>query len=196
MILTRTPATELPFTFEDLKRHCRIDASFIADDAILLMYAWAVVRNGEFLTNRIWSECAFTGTIDVRPEVGASITIPKSPCKVLSAITYANGNGDENTLETYLYRLLPSSFEWDGGRPYAKVEVAGEWPLSDRYTFSFKAGWPGTSLPQQMQQWCFVKVSSYYEQKEDLASATRKVVAGLDRSFIDSLLDPYYLPKW
>lgn len=191
MFLSRTPPTELPFDFAALRRHCRVTSSL--DDEALKLYAWAAIRQGEFITNRVWAQCEWTGELDTFP--AGIIQIPKSPCTELTRITYKDANLTEHTLDETAYRFMPSSLEWDGGRPFAGISSLGEWPAGENITITFKAGWPGQSLPEELKNWIFIKVSGKYEQREDLASATRKIAIPFPRNFADGLLDPYYLPK-
>lgn len=46
----------LPFSLDELKRHCRVDADFTDDDALLIAYGKAAILDGENRTNRSWSE--------------------------------------------------------------------------------------------------------------------------------------------
>jgi len=196
MFLVRTPPTTLPFEMAGLKLHCRVDAEEIRDDVILDMYAWAAIKAGEFSSNRVWVESDWTGEIDAFPRGTMPIVIPKSPCTAVSGISYVDAGGVDQVLDTSAYRFLPSSLESDGGRPYASIEPVTEWPSGTTVKVSFSAGWSKDIFPKELVQWTFVKVSSHYEQREDLASATRKIAIAFPRHFVDSLLDRFYLPRY
>lgn len=192
MFLTRTQKpSALPFELALLKKHCRVSTSL--DDAILEFYAWAAIRQGEFDTNRVWVESVWTAELDEFPR--GVIEIPLSPCTGVTSITYIDADGETQTLDPAGYRVRPSSLEWDGGRPYALIASIGAWPVGSSVCITFKAGWEAQDLPEEMVQWTLIKVSSRYEQREDLASATRKIAIGFPRNFADALLDSYYLPK-
>ncbi|MDL2315647.1 phage gp6-like head-tail connector protein [Desulfovibrio sp. OttesenSCG-928-A18] len=194
MFLTRTQPTELPFEFAELKQHCRVDADYTDDDAILEMYAWAAIKQGEFSSNRVWVESEWTGELTSFPR--RVIEIPKSPCTEVSSIGFMNAAGARQTVPDSEYVVSPSSLVSGGGRPYAMVTPVAAWPQGSNVDITFKAGWAKGSFPRDLMEWVFVKVSSHYEQREDLASATRKIAIAFPRHFVDSLLDAYYLPRF
>lgn len=194
MILSRAQPTELPFSLANLKRHCRIDASFTADDEILTMYAWAAVRNGEFITNRVWAGSEWSMTLEEFPLFNV-ISVPRSPCGGVISISYVDDNEIEQAVDPAAYRFTASSFEWDGGLPFGFIRASAGWPSGSNVTVKFMSGWPQGELPEELVQWSFIKISSKYEQREDLASAARKIAIGFPRNFADGLLDPWYLPK-
>ena len=186
-----TPPSALPFELEALKSHCRVEDP--AEDAILELYAWAAIRQGEFATNRVWVQTEYKGELDFFP-VGI-LEIPRSPCTEIVKITYVDENGVDQELlrESFIFR--PSSLEWDGGRAFATIEPVGAWPVGTKVAFVFKSGWKEKTLPKELVQWIFIKVSGKFEQREDIASATRKIAIGFPRNFADALLDNYYMPK-
>lgn len=193
MLLNRAPQINLPFSLEDLKTHCRVDIDYIGDDNILEMYAWAAIGHGEFMSNRVWIDGSWKGILNVFPS--GEITIPKTPCVSIQKITYIDSKGDIQNFTDYIF--YPSSIVPGSGSSYASISPVTEWPLNaSKVEISFNAGWPIDSFPQDLMQWIFVKVSSYYEQREDLASATRKIAIEFPRHFVDSLLDKYYLPRY
>ena len=177
---------------ELLRLHCHIDEGDSDDDAILTLYSWAAIRQGEFESNRVWLDSGWTGKMDSFP-VGP-IEIPKSPCTAISSITYTAGDGTESAF--YEYSFSPSSLQWDGGNPYARVyPQSSGWQEGSGVTLTFRAGWSSALFPQDLTQWILVKVAAKFEQREDLASATRKIAIPFPRHFADSLLDAWYLPK-
>jgi uncharacterized phiE125 gp8 family phage protein len=177
---------------ELLRLHCRIDEDDARDDSVLTLYAWASIRQGEFETNRVWLDSQWTMTVENFPQ--GAIVIPKSPCTEVSGIVYVNDAGSESGFAEYSF--APSSQQWDGGRPYAVITPDAAWPEKVAgVTVTFRAGWLAGIFPQDLAQWILVKVAGRYEQREDLASATRKVAIPFPRHFADSLLDTWYLPK-
>lgn len=194
MFLSRTQPTELPFEFAALKQHCRVDADYANDDVILTMYAWAAIRQGEFESNRVWVESEWTGELISFPL--RVIEIPKSPCTGIVSIEYTDSSGARQSLPDAEYVVSRSSLVSDGGRPYAMLTPVTAWPQGANVDITFKAGWSKDTFPQDLMEWIFVKVSSHYEQREDLASATRKIAIPFHRHFMDSVLDAYYLPRY
>jgi uncharacterized phiE125 gp8 family phage protein len=194
MFLTCTaPATTLPFGMETLRLHCRIDEDDATQDDVLDVYAWAAVGQGEFETNRAWLDSEWTVTFDEFPMGNTAIVIPKSPCTEIVSVTYE----DESYTETAFtdYRFTPSSLQSNGGQLFAELKPIGVWPADANVKITFRAGWPIDKFPKQLVQWILVKVSGKFEQREDLASATRKIAIPFPRHFIDSLLDAYYIPR-
>lgn len=185
------PAAELPFSLEDLKLHCRVDHD--DDDSILQLYARAAIRQGEFECNRVWQNSVWEGSISTFPS--GPIEIPRSPCTELISIKFVDDAQTLQTLSPDAYDFFPSSLEWDGGRPFAYVAPVSEWPAGSNVTLELRMGWPQDKFPDDLKEWIFIKVSSHYEQREDLASATRKISIEFPRHFASSLLDPYYLPR-
>ena len=194
MFLTRTKPTILPFQIADLKQHCRVDADYTDDDVILKKYAWAAIRSGEFSSNRVWVDSEWTGEMDTFPRGG--FEVPKSPCTDVAGITFVDSHGVGQVLAPTAYKFRRSSLEVGSGSVFARVDPVGAWPSGSDVVVSFKAGWPDGELPENLIGWIFVKVSSHYEQREDLASATRKIAIAFPRHFVDASLDEYYIPRF
>jgi uncharacterized phiE125 gp8 family phage protein len=188
-----TPASALPFSMDLLRLQCRIDEDDDRDDPVLTLYAWAAVRQGEFETNRVWLDSGWEMALEQFP--GGTLVIPKTPCTEVTGITYTDSAGDRVQVSTDAYSFRPSPLVWDGGDSYAEIRPAQAWPAGTDVIVEFKAGWPADSFPQDMVQWMLVKVAGKFEQREDLASATRKIAIAFPRHFADSLLDPWYLPR-
>jgi uncharacterized phiE125 gp8 family phage protein len=185
------PAESLPFDMSLLRLHCRIDEDDNSYDSILELYARAAIRQGEFETNRVWQNSRWTGKLNSFPT--GAIMIPKSPCTGVSSIVYVATGGTEMDFSEFFF--FPSSLEWGGGMPYAEVRPESGWPQGTDVTVTFQAGWPDDEFPSDMAQWLLVKVAGKFEQREDLASATRKIAIPFPRHFVDSLLDAWYLPR-
>lgn len=195
MVVTCTrKATTLPFELAMLKQHCRVDSDYTDDDGILEMYAWAAIRQGEFETNRVWVQSQWR--LDSGAPISVAVEIPKSPATALTSVVSIDRQGAEHPVSVDGYRFMPSALDWDGGMPFAVVSPVGGWPEHRSLRFGFDAGWPGEAFPEELVQWLFVKVAGKYEQREDIASASRKLAVPFPRHFADSLLDHYYLPRW
>jgi hypothetical protein len=208
-------ASDLPFSMEVLRLHCRIDPDDDRDDAILRNYAWSVIRQGEFATNRIWLDSVWRAELPCFPDSAnagcfagyaenwpvfnlakRSIIIKLTPCTKINSITYKNASDAEVSFAGFAFKS--SSLTWDGGRTYAEIELpAGTdaWPVGTDVIIDFRAGWPAAFFPEEFVTWILTKASGHFEQREDLASATRKMAIPMQRSFTDGFLDAYYLPK-
>ncbi|MDR3319854.1 MAG: phage head-tail connector protein [Desulfovibrio sp.] len=68
----------MPIPLETIKLHYRVNDD--KDDAVLNIYDLGAIQQGESLTNRVWPESLFTGTIDKFSRRTGKITITKSPC--------------------------------------------------------------------------------------------------------------------
>jgi len=215
-IVREKPAT-LPIPLETIKLHCRVDDD--KDDDVLNIYAWGAIQQGEFLTNRVWSESLFTrtidkfprhtfprhmdvitrhtGTIDKFPRHTDEITITKSPCTKVNKIEYVDPAGDTQVLDPGKYSFTGTSLEWEkSNRPYAVVSPVTRWPRGRNVTIDFLAGFPAGQLPEDLVQWAIITIAGKFDQRESLASASRKIAVSMPRVFHDGLLDRWYLPRW
>lgn len=201
MLLRRISGPILPVRFDVIKRHCRVDSDWTLDDNLIMLYAMAAVRHGESLTGRVWGLSLFELETEAN---GNKIVLPRSPVLSVSKVSF-KGESEEELFTDFSFMpstILPDSNPFrDVGEddPWLAYIESLSWP-SSTLKISFSAGWeepydPGIqsplAFPEDLAQWIVVKISSHYEQREDLASATRKMAIGFPRDFADSMLDPY-----
>lgn len=187
--LDRKIIGELPFDLEIIKNHCRIDADFPGDDSLLELYAEALVDRGEALTNRRWRLSEYT--MKIENPAKDEYEIPITPCNQIIAVEVVRGGTSEIVLD---YAFRPSANIPDGGRAYATI--SGSFIGADSLLIKFIAGWDKDSIPKAFVYWVSLRAASMYEQRETIASATRKIAIELPRTFGDGLLDNWYIPVW
>lgn len=187
--LNRKIIEPLPFDMEVIKNHCRIDADFTGDNSLLELYAEAIVDRGEDLSNRRWRLSEYA--MEIENPIRIEYEIPITPCNEIVEVAAIKDGVSEIITD---YRFRPSAKTIDGGRPYATI--SGIWFGAESVSIKFMSGWEKGTLPKVFEYWVALRVASMYEQRETIASATRKIAIELPRSFGDGLLDGWYLPAW
>lgn len=177
------PPTNEPVTLGEAKAQCRIDGS--ADDELLTLLIASARRHGEAVTRRVWAQSDWDVSIG-GPLLGA-MTIPIAPC---SACLWVQVDGVP--VDPSAYTFIPS-----GGHPLESpllpVLTPGEtFPSGSTVTVRLRAGWDAALFPADLKSWMLVRISGLYEQRENFA--TGHVVGDMPRTFVDCLLDAYFIP--
>lgn len=196
MRLRRLSIQGLPFALADLKVHCRIDAGYTGDDALITRYAWAAIKNGQNITLKTWVQTEYELVIEGEEKTSTGeILLPVSPATEIVSVSYSGAEGQVVNPE---YAFTPSTIipnsnprlEVSARDPWDAI-LQCEWPGYSALTVTFKAGWPEPDFPEEFIQWLFVKIAGKYEQREDIASASRKMAVEFPADFADNLLNPY-----
>lgn len=158
-----TQPTEKPITLEEAKSFCRVLSN--DDDAIISILIDAATDYAQNVTGRQLCEATYQ---IVTGALSSPIRLPKAPFK--SIISVQSGGVD-----------IDYSLHYD-------IDVVIiEFLASEDVTIVFKAGYDET--PGSLKAWILNKVSSLYEQREELVVGLS--VAEVPRSMIDVILNHY-----
>jgi len=188
-----TPPVKEPVTLEQAKKQCVIEASFTDDDDLLNRLITVVRIHGENTSGRQFVEAEYDLKLNGFPAGSEAIELPRPPFQSITSFSYVDADGEDQTLEEN------TDFEVDDTGLCAKINPVDSWPTGAKsLTIRFKTGWPLDSgeptTPEPIKQWILVKVSTFYENREDKAVGVRLDVAAMPRTFIDTYLDMYSVP--
>lgn len=177
-------ATFEPITLEQAKLHARVDTD--DDDALLTLMISAARQRAERKTGRVlrvseweWaSECG----------VHSAFSLPLAPCSGVTAVSV-----DGTEVDAALYNFTPSGNGANEAPLLARLELLAGFPAGDEMTVTLTAGWPVDAISKSLQLWMLTRVSTWYEQREKFVVGVNFNEFGYD--FIDSLLDPYIVPR-
>lgn len=189
-----TGATVTPVTLAEAKAHLRVDVS--DDDALIGALVEAATMHVESITGRGLVSQTWDYSIDAFPADDETITLPRSPVLSVTSITYADAEGDAQTMDSEDYRVI------SGGADKSRVGLVygGSWPLTQGITHAvtvrFVAGYADGSaspfdngqIPAPIRQAILLMVGHWYENRS--ASVIGVSVATLPMA-VDALLTPY-----
>lgn len=165
-----TAQTTEPISLDEAKAHCKFD---IADDdgliAAYILAAREFVENEthlrlltqtlDYTLDRVWpcvlTECGYLTRIE----------LPVKPIASITSISYVDGSGATQTLNSSQYNLHK-----DGPIHYVEPAYGVTWP-SVRYqtaaiTVRFVAGWSLSDVPNTLMQAMRLLVSHQYDNRE------------------------------
>lgn len=177
-------ATFEPITLEQAKLHARVDTD--DDDALLTLMISAARQIAERKTGRVLR--ASTWEWALKCGVYAALNLPLAPCSGVTAVSV-----DGTEVDAALYNFTPSGNGANEAPLLARLELLPGFPAGDEMTVTLTAGWPVDAIPKSLQQWMLTRVSTWYEQREKFVVGVNFNELGYD--FIDSLLDPYIVPR-
>ncbi len=177
-------ATFEPITLEQAKLHARVDTD--DDDALLTLMISAARQIAERKTGRVLRASTWEWTL--KRGVYATLTLPLAPCSGVTAVSV-----DGTEVDAALYNFTPSGNGANEAPLLARLELLPGFSAGDEMTVTLTAGWPVDAIPKSLQQWMLTRVSTWYEQREKFVVGVNFNELGYD--FIDSLLDPYIVPR-
>jgi len=203
LVQLQAPAVE-PVSLAEARLHLRIDDDMTADDALIGLLIGAARRYCESylsLISQRWRLVLdrFPGIGDMYvPEAytsnpGNAILLERGPVLSVESINWRAMDGATQAVST------PT-------RPAYAVELSGPIP---RITPGFGRIWPvplpeigavwvdytagygaaATDVPEGIRHWLLLRLTTLYENREEVATLHRGAVAPLP--WVDSLLDPY-----
>jgi uncharacterized phiE125 gp8 family phage protein len=204
MILNQLIApVQEPITQTEVENQLRIVDLSAESDAIELFIS-AVRQQCESVTRRALIYQKWSMTLDFFPLNRDKIEIPLPPLQTVDSIVYIDGNGDSQTLDSSLYRVVAGQSA--KCQPGYVIPVYGAvWPvaLNDyaAVTINFSCGYgpiaPATSInvPKAIMQWILINVANLYENREtaviDKTSRLSKVELP---TIADGLIDDFRVP--
>ena len=166
MLQLITQEVDLPISLEEARLHLRVDHD--DEDLMIDSYIRAASARldgpdgylGRCLTPKVWR-------LDLN-QLHGTITLPLPPCQEVTSITYADRNGDVQTLNETSYRIR-------GIGDVASIMPIEAWPDTDSASITFTAGY--TVVPDPIRAAILLRVAHMYEHRESVVIG--ESVAGL-----------------
>ena len=197
LIQTSDPATE-PVDLATARGWLKVDST--ADDATISMLIRAARRMIERRTNRILISSGWELTLDRFPcptadrrpfdTVGNAILVPRGPVMAVTAITYVDAAGAQQTLASPNYivdltgepvRIVPA---WNASWPITRSQIAA-------VKVAFTAGYAdAAAVPDDLKIALQLLVAHWYENREAVVTGTISTTVGLA---FDEIVAPYRL---
>ena len=209
--LQKAPATE-PLAADLVKQHRRLDADDTSQDSIITMLIamareYAEAYTGQALMQQQWriGMDGFPGVVIPptpfaavaawlpTPQPSPDIHVGKSPLQAVDSITYTDANGATQTLDPATYivdntGIVPRISLARGKVWPATIEQIGS--VNIAATFGYASA---DAVPAGIKHWMLVRVGTMFENREEVAVMSRGRIDPLP--FMDSLLDPYKVPR-
>jgi uncharacterized phiE125 gp8 family phage protein len=181
-----TPPAAFPVSLAEAKLHAHVEHD--DEDALFTMQIAAATTDCEKETRRQLVEALLELGLKTFP--GGEIALPRPPVSGIVEVKYADVFGVD--------RVLPSTdYALEGSENSAFLVPANAWPDGTRVRIQYLAGWPivdgKPTTPDSLRWWILIRSTELYEQRTNLASATRKIAIELPRNFTAGLLDSYRL---
>ncbi len=163
-----TAATALPVDLGTVKLHSRIGGT--AEDSLIAEYISQAVEDVQFDAEIKLMPQTLTLYLDAFPAWAIELRTP--PVQSINSVKYLDYSGTQQTWSSSYYRLDSHS------RPgVVTPNFALVWPVTYAVTnaveIEFVAGYTSADLvPQSAKQAIYLKVSSYYRQREMSAQET------------------------
>jgi uncharacterized phiE125 gp8 family phage protein len=164
MTLLVAPSGE-PITLAEATLHCRVDGT--DDDALITALIVVAREKAESRTARALLTQQWRLDLDCFP--ADSIDLPKPQLASVQSITYLDGDGVRQTLDTSEYTVITNE------TPGVVLPAYGKsWP-SCRVTpgsvqISFTAGYgAAAAVPQAIKQWMLLHICTWYEHRESVS---------------------------
>lgn len=163
------------------KAHLRVETAFTDDDTLITALISVARDEAELITQRAIG----AQTITLCASSFAGLELRHPPITAVTSITYADENGDSQTLSTSVYYV-------DYASEVARVRLKdGQvWPQlhaqGDTVQVVYTAGYTAGNVPPLIKQWMLLRIGSLYETRE--ADSDRPPVP---TEFVVRLLDRY-----
>lgn len=149
------------------KEHLKLDAGVSAEDDLISDYIQAAVLAAENYTN--------TNIIEAKFEIKsnafiADFEIPLSPVRSIESIKYKDENGDDQTLVTAKYELLPADkYIHQVHYPDFSDLPGVKDNTSTAVVIAITTGYAATKVPKPIQSAILLILGDLYENRQDRA---------------------------
>lgn len=162
-----TDPTETPFDVAELKSFLRIDGlTDVYEDALLALLIKSAVGVCENYCRIALIQQTWTAKLD---GFCSEIILPRPPLIAVTSITYVDGNGDTQTLDSSVYQQDTFS------RPGRIFPAYGRsWPTTrdqkQAVTVTWTAGYgaDGTTVPENLKNGLKLLCGAFYAMREEL----------------------------
>jgi len=186
--LKTAPSVE-PISLTEAKNHLRVDIS--NDDTLIS----ALITAAREHTETYLQKCLISQTWYQYHDFGFPCTIEllKNPVQSVTAITYIDGNGTEQTVATSIYDLDVNRKPATIFRAYSQI-----WPITrliqNAVKIEFITGYgdASTNVPAAIRSAMFLLIGHLYENRE---ASTPLKITHLPMGY-EALLAPYRLVRW
>jgi uncharacterized phiE125 gp8 family phage protein len=159
-------------TVEDVIAHLRLieplDDDVLPDANLVQLYQMAAETKVENATGRALSERELRFRCDA---FGKAVKLPVAPVIDVSAVTYLDRDGDEQTLDASSYVLLDKL-----ENPRLVLKPGQSWPatweIGGAVAVTFRAGWEDAEdIPAPLRMAVLQTVAGMYEFREEVTTA-------------------------
>lgn len=190
LLLVTPPATE-PVTLAEAKLHLRVDHT--ADDALITALITAAREAIEGETTRSLVATSWEKRFAALPLPGAALVLPRAPLLSVSAVTYIDAAGAEQTLAPATYAVDAPAGPHAG---FGKLRQAygATWPTprdeANAVRVAFTAGY--ATVPGALRAALLLVLGELYANRE--AAIAGAVIA--DNPAVARLLAPFRMQPW
>jgi uncharacterized phiE125 gp8 family phage protein len=209
LVQTSAPGIE-PVTLVDAKNFLRVDADLTADDTLISLLIGAARRYAEAYTGRSFISQGWKLLLDSFPGYGLTgtewgvtfshprnaVLFEKGPLISVDSIIYTAM--DQSTVTVLSPGAPDYAIDLEGAVPRMTPGFGRVWPIPlpqiGAVQINYTAGYGTTaaSVPEGIRHWMLMRISTLYENREEVAILGRGKVDPLP--FVDGLLDPYRVP--
>lgn len=159
------PPTQIALSLSQIRQHLRLDADFVEEDTLLLLYAQAAQDYVERFTRRQLLTATFVLAVDGFPMCGV-LGLPRPPLQSITSVEYLDSAGGLQTLDPSVYGVDTLS---EPGRLY--VRQGQSWPATlaeiHAVTITYVAGWATyAQVPATLQMALLLLIGHCYEHRE------------------------------
>jgi len=189
MLALVTPPASLPVSVAEAKRHLRV-VTTLDDDLIAALVAAATGRV-QTVTGRQLIQCTYELSLNQTPS-GSVLYLPRPPLASVTAITYLDTAGVEQTWSSSNYQVRDadpvtnSSPDGFVGPGYIVPAPGVSWPstITDTirvFRVQFVAGYgtSGATVPAALKHAILLLVGAWHEQTEDVGHITTSAALAL-----------------
>lgn len=196
-------------TIEDVERQIRFSLSNQSEHIVQLIQA--VREQGESVTRRALKPTNKILTLDTFPSGRGIIEIPNAPLRSITSITYFDGSGILQTIDSSLYKISSGNNVFPQQLSRVMPIYGESWPSTlddvDVVTINYVCGY-GTvlnsesvyetiELPKAIKQWMLINIANLYNNPETI------VVSNVNRQSLvqipmiaNSLIANYKIAGW
>lgn len=204
LIQTLAPSAE-PVTRAEAKNHLRVDSDLTSDDTLIDMLISAARRYAEAYCGRSFITQKWRLVLDAFP--GPSLLgVPAGTSYSLPGHAVLLEKGHVLSVDQIQYQDMAGAWQTMASTDYV-AELSGDlaritpvfgkiWPTPTlpqigavRIDYTAGYGAAATDVPEGIRQWILLRLTTMYENREEIAVLNRGKVEALP--FVDSLLDPY-----
>ena len=166
-----TAPADYPVTLEECRSHLEVD--YTDKDTLIEMYLRAAVDEAEQFTGRSLVQQTWDYYLDGFPDDESAIEVPRPPLIEIGGVYYVDSAGDEQLLDTSVYRI-------DGSAEPARLSLGygQSWPtlqaVSNAVRIRFTSGYiddsspSGEDVPPSIKAAILLTVGTMFASRENI----------------------------